>query len=139
MLHLIRVLASSNSLAALQSRGNTMRPSDRHLGSSSNQADPVSNIAMQMFKTMDAVHITVQRGVAERAHSSQPVDILAQLHGAHCHDPTACTIFQHDGRRLFGMGTRSPRFLRWRIGRGRFVGLRTSPRAMPALRGNEKN
>jgi hypothetical protein len=56
-----------------------------------NQADPVSNIAVQMFKTMDAVHITVQRRVAERAYSSQPVDILARLHGAHCHDPTACT------------------------------------------------
>jgi hypothetical protein len=37
---------------------------------------------MQMFKTMDAVHITVQRGVAERAHSNQPVDILAQLRTA---------------------------------------------------------
>jgi hypothetical protein len=58
----------------------------------------VSNIAMQMFKTMDAVHITVQRGVAERAHSSLPVDILVQLHGAHCHDPTACARIEHDGR-----------------------------------------
>jgi hypothetical protein len=40
--------------------GNAIRPSDRHLGSSSNQADPVSNIVVEMFKTMDAVHITMK-------------------------------------------------------------------------------
>jgi hypothetical protein len=37
------------------------------------------------------------------------------------------------------METRSPRFFRRRIGRDRFVNLRATPRAMPALlRGNEK-
>jgi len=31
-------------------------------------AVPVSNVAVEMFKTMDAVHITMKRRVAERAH-----------------------------------------------------------------------